>query len=1257
MGLFSFFKRKHASDQPSWHCSLHDDGIHFHREPKDRSHELTQISFTGFLTQLKDDDLIIDTVNSDHVMTWDHFYSALGLPCYTEMPEALSLPSFTTASPVLSSRNALSDSDFSISLGSWVDTAGRSVSPKYLGAMLIYSGQQELMTSAQWDLFKRVQSFAVQSSEDRTDQQNRLLWGQIRRSAVAAHAVMNDFLVKTVVLTPERLDMQFRKSELSVDDTIVEVIPGFEGAPDSWLEQFDRFDSTMDRYDLPTGDGGLVQVILSEDVKTVLKEIKRLDHRRLAGSRAQAFLVNPYATLGEAANKVIDEQQFEQAKENAGICFERFTPIIGHTPDGFPEKVTILIESTSPDGGISASDHPLDEAELKKFIACIEQAIQKDFQLAFWEGFELEILGDTPDHIDQLQSVLEAWSKPQTLVSYEDVHDLSQYSARIEGIGIEKPIYSASIARKKEDKEWFPENVVPFISFTPEGEEESSAIPINEEAIEALKIETQKAVLDGRDVVELPWLPKPIPVAEAKQITGIFDEVLKDVKNRNFDPEKRKSTKPPPRKTLMLRDNINTVDYDEQRRQALTLNECAPYVPKSINPNFPLLNHQLEGVARLQHLYDLRQSFHVRGMVLADDMGLGKTFQLLTLTVGIFEKTPDTKPMLVVAPVSLLENWKEETDKFFPGALRVLTAYGETLSNLRVPRESIDIRLQTKDGLIRFLRPDWIGDAQLILTTYETLRDLEFSFASQQWSLMICDEAQKIKNPAAMVTRSAKKQNAEFKIACTGTPVENTLADLWCLFDFVQPGLLGALNHFGARYRRPIEIDERDEEGQKRVKELRDLIEPQILRRTKLEVAKDLPKKVVIDSCRRLPLSSAQRNFYAKAISDFKKRSDPNFKSPFKNHLGLLHYLRLICTDPRRHGLTVFKPEPLDQYRSTAPKLDWLLKQLEVIKAKGEKVIVFCEFRNIQRLLQHYIKEAFDFEADIINGDTSASSSHTASRQKRIKAFQAKPGFGVIILSPVAVGFGFNIQSANHVVHYTRTWNPAKEDQASDRAWRIGQTKEVYVYYPVVAADDFTTFDVKLDQLLERKRSLAGDMLNGASDISVSDFKVEDVVPASEVAIFDERITLDDAMRMDWRHFEGLAAGLWSKMGYDIVYCTPGSNDNGVDVVAIKGNKGVLIQAKTSSSDDRALNWDTVKEVVAGEAFYRRRHPGVQFKKVGLTNQRFNSQAHENAILNYVQLMDQKDLSELLKKYALTMLDVERMIYSDISEIPTIFSQ
>lgn len=1259
LSRFKNFSKQDASHENDlWRASLDELGIHISRSENLGGQLLPLPTLSGLLTQLLDDQFIQKIENSeapreDYLFGWDSFYEALSFPGYEQLQEALLLPNFTNLVPALSSRGAITDSDFSISLGAWRDELGKVFSPIYVGPVLKFGSKSELMTLPQWELVMRVTAFAKRQDEARTDQSQRQDWGHIRRVAVAAKAHMSDFLVKTVVLTPERLDINFRKSDVAINDTIVEVIPGFDGVPNGWLDQFDRFDTILDRYDLALDDGGLVQIVLSPEVKAVLQQIKRFPGRRMAGSRAQAFLLNPFATLGDAATAVIDETQFEKAREDAGLRFERFSPIIEYDALGFTKKVGILIESASSTGPIDSKTQFFVESELRNFIACVEQSIERGFQLVLWEGNELEILGETPDHLVQLKEALEKRMELRQLVTYADVYDLTHYSSRIEGVGIEKPIYSPFISRTKSDEGWFPENVETMIVYTPEGEAEPLAVAVNSNALEELREATSSAKEQGKTSVEVPWLPSPISIAEASNIAGTFDEVLDDVKAKKFDPKKAKPSKPIQRKTLILKDNINTIEYEENRRQAMNSSIGKPRISSALSSMHELLEHQLEGVAKLQHLYGLRNEFKVRGMLLGDDMGLGKTLQLLSLMVSIVEEDPQAKPMLVVAPVSLLENWKEEADKFFPGSLRILTAYGANLKPLRVPRESIDSRLLNEDGLVRFLLPNWVGNAQLVLTTYETMRDLEFSFSNQQWSLMVCDEAQRIKNPAAMVSRAAKKQQAEFKIACTGTPVENTLADLWCLFDYVQPGLLGALNDFGRRYRRPIEIDERDEEGKERIEQLRNLIEPQLLRRTKLEVIKNLPKKIVDQSCRNLPISNIQRNLYARSIEDFKKRADPNFRTPFKNHLGLLHYLRLICTDPRRHGLTVFKPEPIDQYRANAPKMDWLLKVLGKIKVKEEKVIIFCEFRQIQRLLSYYIEQTFGFEVDIINGDTSASSNHAASRQKRIKSFQAKAGFGVIILSPVAVGFGVNIQGANHVIHYTRTWNPAKEDQASDRAWRIGQKKDVYVYYPVVSADDFTTFDVKLNELLESKRSLAGDMLNGSPDISLGDFKLEDVVPSSDADSINERVTIDVAMRMEWRHFEGLAAALWAKRGFDTVYCTPGSNDNGVDVVSINKGRGELVQAKTSSLDGKSLSWDVVKEVVAGEAFYRRRHPGVEFKKVGLTNQYFNSQAHENAILNGVELIDQQKLKEMLIEHKVMMLDVERYIYTQWSDADT----
>jgi SNF2 family DNA or RNA helicase len=192
----------------------------------------------------------------------------------------------------------------------------------------------------------------------------------------------------------------------------------------------------------------------------------------------------------------------------------------------------------------------------------------------------------------------------------------------------------------------------------------------------------------------------------------------------------------------------------------------------------------------------------------------------------------------------------------------------------------------------------------------------------------------------------------------------------------------------------------------------------------------------------------------------------------------------MICAHPLQ-----LQPTAPDR---ESPKVAWLLKMLREIEKKQEKVIIFTEFREIQAFLQRTIGQAFGLAVSTVNGDTSASSGRGGlTRQKLIDQFQGKQGFNVIILSTTAVGFGVNVQKANHVIHYTRCWNPAKEDQATDRAYRIGQDKEVFVYYPSIYADNFDTFEIKLDRLLADKRRLAGDMLNGTSEISVQELAAE----------------------------------------------------------------------------------------------------------------------------------------------------------------------
>ena len=463
-------------------------------------------------------------------------------------------------------------------------------------------------------------------------------------------------------------------------------------------------------------------------------------------------------------------------------------------------------------------------------------------------------------------------------------------------------------------------------------------------------------------------------------------------------------------------------------------------------------------------------------------MGLGKTLQLLAFILGYLERDNVPHPCLIVAPVSLLDNWGNEIKKFFDTDIEVKKLYGKTLTDAKYKKNEIPLEIRNK-GIGNVLHSEWLGDAKIVLTTYETLRDQQFSLGQQQWGIVVCDEAQKIKTPGTYVTQaaSAVASKARFKVACTGTPVENTLMDLWCLFDFFQQDYLGKANEFALKFKKRIECN--TEQDKFAIELLRKLIDPQILRRLKSEVAKDLPKKIEDGPCQSLRMSQRQEALYKKLTSDYQHSREMREKMGEKSGaemLGLLHNLKMVCAHP-------VSVSPEINSIKDSPKLEWLVSVLNEIKQRNEKVIIFTELRQIQRDLQMLILEYFDFEASIINGDTNSSAERGLNRQSIIDQYQSKEGFGVIILSTTAVGFGVNVQAANHVIHFTRPWNPAKEDQATDRAYRIGQTKDVYVYYPTVTSANGQTFEEKLHKLLSGKRELADDILNGCDDIRAVD--------------------------------------------------------------------------------------------------------------------------------------------------------------------------
>lgn len=499
------------------------------------------------------------------------------------------------------------------------------------------------------------------------------------------------------------------------------------------------------------------------------------------------------------------------------------------------------------------------------------------------------------------------------------------------------------------------------------------------------------------------------------------------------------------REVLIIEDNAEVLSFSAQERKIETGDRYTLFNDPYLLNDFHLKDHQEEGIAWLQHLYSQKAS----GCLMADDMGLGKTLQLLYFIDWHSRKYQDHHPYLIVAPVSLLENWENEYKRFFKEPRLSVT----TLTSRDIPRKF-------DKGSI-----DYMQSMDIILTNYESLRISQLNFCAVEFDIIVLDEAQKIKSPGTMVTNAAKALKGRFKVAMTGTPVENTLLDLWCIMDYCVPGLLGNAKSFAAKYQNPLKNADTDLVALGN--EIHDKLGLYFIRRLKSDVAKDLPEKYVLKESKEMP--SIQESMYRHAINEYALGHQPNM-------LLTILDIKQISEHPYLYDSSLPNRE-LDEIINTSARLQITLSFIDRIQSRNEKVIVFAERKDTQRMLQQVFFERYGVVSKIINGDTppfvSEWNKSKQSRQSSIDEFQSVEGFNIIIMSPIAAGMGLNVTAANNVIHYSRHWNPAKENQATDRAYRIGQDKDVYVYYPMAVCKDFHTFDQTLDDLLSRKTSLA----------------------------------------------------------------------------------------------------------------------------------------------------------------------------------------
>lgn len=425
------------------------------------------------------------------------------------------------------------------------------------------------------------------------------------------------------------------------------------------------------------------------------------------------------------------------------------------------------------------------------------------------------------------------------------------------------------------------------------------------------------------------------------------------------------------------------------------------------------------------------------GSIIADDMGLGKTIQVIGFIAHLVEqKMLGKKKCIIIVPTSLIPNWEAEFLKFAKH-IDLFTFYG--------PKRD----------------PKAIQDHSIILTTYGIIRSSIHSLKKYKWAVSIIDESQNIKNPTAQQTKAVKSLKTDHRIAMSGTPVENRLMDYWSVMDYANKGLLGNKTNFAKAYEKPIA----KEHNKQVLQQFTNITAPFILRRLKTDksIISDLPDKIMLDSYAELV--PAQAALYQKVVDEaiqlISEAPTDNNKALFKRQglvLQMILSLKQICNHPSQ-WLKDGKTDPALSGKSTL-----LLEKIEEILDAGEKLLIFTQYKEMGDILQHFLAEQTGITPLWLHGGVSM-----AKRKKMVQEFQEMPHKKIFILSLKAGGTGLNLTAANHVIHYDLWWNPAVEAQATDRAFRIGQTKNVMVHRFITK----NTFEEKINDLINSKKELA----------------------------------------------------------------------------------------------------------------------------------------------------------------------------------------
>lgn len=439
-----------------------------------------------------------------------------------------------------------------------------------------------------------------------------------------------------------------------------------------------------------------------------------------------------------------------------------------------------------------------------------------------------------------------------------------------------------------------------------------------------------------------------------------------------------------------------------------------------------------------------------------------------------------------------------------------------------------------------------------MLTTYETVRDRESLFAPLKFGVVVFDEMQKIKAPDSLITKCAKALNADFVVGMTGTPVENRLADLWCLVDRVWPGYLGELKAFSLQYEKKGDACG-SEELKTRLMINKTTSPALLLRRMKHDHLEGLPERETKRHRVEMPPEQASR--YMEVVE---KARGSDERGAMLEGLQQMRGLSLHPMHPEQAGNLTD-----ERYIAQSARLAATFKILDEVHAKKEKALIFLEHLAMQDYLAVLIQRRYRLTTLplLINGDVTGT-----ERQRRVNQFQSAPRqFEAMILSPRAGGVGLTLTAANHVIHLSRWWNPAVEDQCSDRVYRIGQEQPVCIHFPIAIHPQLgeSSFDVKLDLLLERKRQLSRDLLapSSATDEDLQNLWRDTITPESSISPGRKILSADEIGAMEPRQFERWVADTLRTAGWQI-RLPPKSHDGGADVIGHRNGLWLLVQCK-----------------------------------------------------------------------------------------------